>query len=36
LIVFSNPITSITIKNKELADSYINYYQMLWKQAKTS
>ena len=36
LLVFSNPITSITIKNKELADSYVNYYQMLWKQSKSS
>lgn len=34
LLVFSSPVTSITIKNKEIADSYRQYFEVLWKQAK--
>ncbi|VVB77638.1 HTH-type sugar sensing transcriptional regulator TrmBL1 [uncultured archaeon] len=34
ITVFSNPVSSIKIKNKELANAYTRYFEILWKQAK--
>lgn len=34
LLIFSNPLTSITIKNKEMAESYREYFDVLWNKAK--
>jgi HTH-type transcriptional regulator, sugar sensing transcriptional regulator len=34
IIVFSNPLSAILIKNKEIAEAYNKYFELLWKQAK--
>ncbi len=34
LIIFSNPVSVIKIKNKEIAETYKNYFELLWNKAK--
>lgn len=34
LLVWSNPVLSILIENKELVKSYKSYFEILWQQAK--
>ncbi|MFA4960401.1 MAG: helix-turn-helix domain-containing protein [Candidatus Pacearchaeota archaeon] len=33
IIIFVNPISIITIKNKEIADTYNKYFELLWAKA---
>lgn len=34
LIIFVNPVSIITIKNKEIADTYNKYFELLWSKAQ--
>jgi uncharacterized radical SAM superfamily Fe-S cluster-containing enzyme len=34
LLIFSSPVSAILIKNKEIAQSYHNYFDALWSRAK--
>ena len=36
LWIWESPYTSITIKNKDIAKTYQNYFDILWKEAKES
>jgi sugar-specific transcriptional regulator TrmB len=33
-LFFTNPVLAIKIRNKNLSESYRNYFEILWKQAK--
>ena len=33
-IIFKAPMTVMFIKNKDMADSYKKYFELLWKSAK--
>lgn len=36
LLVFNNPASIITIKHKEIAETYNNYFDILWAKSKTA
>ncbi|MBR9706580.1 TrmB family transcriptional regulator [Candidatus Pacearchaeota archaeon] len=36
MVIFSNPISIIEIKNKEIAATYNKYFEILWKHAKSA
>jgi sugar-specific transcriptional regulator TrmB len=35
MVVFSNPLSAIIIKNKEISEAYNKYFEILYRQAKT-
>ncbi len=34
IVIFSTPVSIITIRRKEIADTYSKYFDMMWKRAK--
>lgn len=34
LLIFSNPVSVITIKRQEIADAYTKYFEILWSRSK--
>lgn len=34
IVVFSNPLSAISIKNREISEAYNKYFELLWRQAK--
>jgi hypothetical protein len=33
MFVFNEPVSVIEIKNKDIADAYTNYFELLWTHA---
>jgi sugar-specific transcriptional regulator TrmB len=33
-LIFSNPVSAILIKNKDISDCYHNYFDLMWKKSK--